>query len=90
MSIRAIAVGTIKNLLNKDEELYLQRIAICHSCKLLKIDKIFGETCNSTLFLNPNTNEISPISKPGFFHGCGCVLGSKCRVIDAKCPLGKW
>lgn len=90
MSISAIAVGTLKNLFNKDEELFLQRIAICRKCKLHKIDKIFGEVCNSTLYLNPKTNEISAIPKAGFYHGCGCVLGSKCRVKDAECPLKKW
>lgn len=21
---------------------------------------------------------------------CGCILRSKCRVIDANCPKGKW
>lgn len=90
MSISSIVTGTIKNLLNKDEELFLQRIAICKKCKLHKIDRIFGEVCNSTLYLNPTTNEMSPIPKPGFYHGCGCVLGSKCRVLDEQCPLGKW
>lgn len=76
--------------MNKDQALYLERIAVCHKCKLLKKDLIFGEICNSTLFLNPKTNEMSPIPKPDFYHGCGCVLGSKCRVLDEKCPLGKW
>jgi len=90
MSISQIINGTYKNLLNKDEELYKERIAICHKCKLLKKDKIFGEVCNSTLYLNPATNEISKTAKPGFRHGCGCVLGSKTRVEDTECPLGKW
>ena len=76
--------------MNKDEELYLRRIAVCRKCKLLKIDPIFKEMCNSTLYLNPSIDEISPLPKPGYLHGCGCVLGSKCRVIDEKCPLGKW
>lgn len=90
MSINQIAIGTLKNLFNKDEDLYLERIAICHKCKLYKVDKIFGEVCNSSIYLNPKTNEVSPIEKPGFYHGCGCVLGSKCRVKDAECPLKKW
>jgi len=90
MSINSIIEGTFKNLLNKDQALYLERIAVCHKCKLLKRDRIFGEICNSTLFLNPRTNELSPIPKPGFKNGCSCVLGSKCRVLDEQCPLGKW
>lgn len=90
MSIHQIIQGTIFNLLNKEEELYLERMKVCSKCKLLKVDKIFGETCNSTMYLNPKTNELSPIPRPGFIHGCGCVLGSKNRVKEAECPLKKW
>jgi len=90
MSISQIITGTFKNLLNKDAELYHERIAICHNCKLLKKDRIFGEICNPDLFLNPATNELSPVEKPGFRSGCGCVLGSKTRVEESECPLGKW
>lgn len=90
MSFSQIALGTLYNLLNKEEELYQQRIEVCRHCKLYKIDKIFGEMCNPSLYLNPMTNELSPEPKPGFYHGCGCVLGSKCRVRDVECPLKKW
>lgn len=90
MSVGQIISGTLKNLLNRDEELYKTRISICRECKLFKIDKLFGEVCNSEIYLNPKTNEISPIPKTGFAHGCGCVLGSKCRVQEAHCPVGKW
>jgi hypothetical protein len=89
MSIGEVIEGTYKNIMNRDEELYLQRIAICHKCKLLKKDKIFGEICNSTIYLNPTTNELSPIPKPGFQHGCGCVINSKTRILDTECPLKK-
>lgn len=76
--------------MNKDEDLYKKRIAICHECKLFWKDKLFGEVCNSSLYLNPITNETSKIKLPGFKHGCGCVLASKCRVKEAHCPLNKW
>lgn len=89
LNINQIVNGTIKNLLNKDEALYLQRIAICHKCKLLKKDKIFGEVCNSQLYLNPKTNEVSKEPKPGFANGCGCIMNSKARVEQAHCPLVK-
>lgn len=90
MSVNQIIEGTWKNLLNKDGELYESRIAICHKCKLLKTEKFFGEVCSSSIYLNPITNEVSPEEKPGFKTGCGCVLASKCRVKEARCPLGKW
>lgn len=90
MSVGQIIRGTINNLLNKEEELYTERIAVCHSCKLLAKDKLFGEICNPSIYLNPQTDELSIIEKPGFLAGCGCVIGSKTRVVEAKCPLGKW
>lgn len=90
MSINQIIRGTVNNLLNKEEELYNQRINICHECKLLNKTKLFGEICNSNLYLNPITNEISVNPKEGFKNGCGCVIASKSRVKEAHCPVGKW
>ena len=67
MLVQQIAQGFYNNLMNKEDELYQKRIAICRNCNLIRIDKIFGEECSS----------------------CGCILRSKCRVVDAKCPEGK-
>lgn len=90
MSITQIVKGTVNNILDKEEELSKTRKKICKSCKLLTTVKIFGEVCNSNLFLNPITDEISYNPKPGFIHGCGCVINSKTRVREARCPLKKW
>lgn len=90
MSIGQIVEGTYNNLTNKKVDLFKERIGICRQCKLMKMDKTFGETCNSRLYLNPETDEVSTEAKPGFFRGCGCVMGSKTRVQSAKCPAGKW
>lgn len=90
MSVSQIIEGTVKNILNQDENLYLERIAVCRQCKLLTKDKIFGDTCNPSLYLNPITNETSLTPKVGFESGCGCILRSKCRVREAHCPLKKW
>lgn len=68
MSLEQIAKGFYNNLLNKEDDLYQERIKICRSCELIRIDRIFGEECSI----------------------CGCILRSKCRVIDANCPEGKW
>lgn len=44
-----IAEGFYNNITNKQQDLYRERIKICRKCKLLKIDDIFGEVCNSKL-----------------------------------------
>lgn len=89
-NINQIVKGTINNILSKEENLYKKRITICKKCKLLTQTKIFGEVCNSKIYLNPNTDEISSEPKLGFKRGCGCVIGSKTRVRESHCPLGKW
>ena len=88
--IRQIIEGTISNLLHKEEELYQERIKICRGCILIKDDKIFGEVCNASLYTKPGTVLVSRTAKKGYINGCGCILRSKCRVQEAKCPLGKW
>ena len=45
--------GHLKELFNKEEDLSKQRVTICKSCPLYKIDSILGELCNSKLYLNP-------------------------------------
>jgi len=47
MIINQIAQGFYNSLLNREEELYQDRIKVCRCCELLKIDEIFGETCKS-------------------------------------------
>ena len=89
MSIVQIIEGTVNNILNKQEELFKERIEICRTCPLLLIG-MFGEECNPGLWMNPNTLEISTKAKEGFIHGCGCILRSKTRVKDAVCPLKRW
>ena len=46
--------------------------------------------CNSRLWLNRNTGDVSVIMKPGYIKGCGCRLRSKTRLPNAKCPVDKW
>jgi hypothetical protein len=90
MSIGQIVEGSYNNLTNKKEELYNERMKICRECKLMKMKGAFGEICNPRLYLNPDTNEVSKTPQEGFYRGCGCVLGSKTRVLRAKCPAKKW
>jgi hypothetical protein len=90
MGINQIIEGTINNLLGKKEDLFELRISICKKCKLYTDNGIMPSLCNPYLYLNPNTNETSKTPKPGFYKGCGCVLGSKTRVKEEKCPAKKW
>ena len=66
------------------------RMNICKKCPLYKKNEIAGAICNSRLFLNPDTGEVSEIKKPGFKSGCGCRLDNKTKTSYARCPLGKW
>ncbi len=90
MSISQIVEGTVKNILNIDSDYSKKRLKICKECKLLKQDPIFGGVCNSKLYLNPMTDETSTHPKIGFRNGCGCVIKSKVKVLNVKCPLNKW
>ena len=61
------------------------RLAICNKCPIYNNGK-----CNSKLWLNPDTNEISTYARPGFIRGCGCILKVKVRNINSHCIAGKW
>ena len=60
---------------------------ICKKCPIFSPN---DERCNSRLWLNPNTNEVSTISKPGFIRGCGCILSVKIKNKLNHCIAGKW
>jgi hypothetical protein len=90
MSISQIIEGTVKNILNIDSDYAKVRLDVCKRCKLLKEDAVFGKMCNKNIYLNPLTDEISSYPKIGFLNGCGCVIKSKIKVLNAKCPLNKW
>lgn len=62
--------GTVKNIFNKEDELYQQRIEICRKCPLIDVDMIFGEVCNSKKWYNPETGKVTTYKVPGSIHGC--------------------
>lgn len=68
-----------------NEHLSSTRLQICASCPL----NLKG-ICTSKLYLNPLTSDISVRQKPGYISGCGCLLSSKVKIPDEKCPVGKW
>ena len=62
-----------------------QRIDICNRCPIYSRGR-----CNSNLWLNPNTNEVSVTSKPGFIRGCNCIISIKAKNMNNHCIAGKW
>lgn len=90
MGIGHIVRGTLNNILDKEQELFNERMKICIDCKLYVPDGFGGAKCNPYLYLDPTTEETSRIPKLGYYRGCGCILGSKTRVREAHCPAKKW
>lgn len=88
MNILDIANGTIKNILNLNQDMSQNRLKICYSCPLYSTK--MGGLCNNRLWLNPNTGDVSDVKKTGYQRGCGCILASKTRLANAECPVGKW
>ena len=73
------------------KENYIEyRTNICKRCPLYKITSGAGAICNSKLWYNPLTEEVSAYSKPGFKNGCGCILKNKVKMEYTHCPLSKW
>jgi len=67
-----------------------ERMEICKRCPLYKEDEVWGASCNSNLYLNPETGETSRFSHVGWIRGCGCHLKYKTKHPNAKCVAGKW
>lgn len=59
-------------------------------CKICPIYETSSNICNASLYLNPETNDVSLIEKEGYIKGCGCHLKWKIANKKSKCPVGKW
>ena len=88
MEVKNIIQGHINEVFNINEDISKNRLKICYRCPLYS-NKL-GGICNSRLWLNRNTGDVSVIMKPGYIKGCGCRLRSKTRLPNAKCPVAKW
>lgn len=84
-----IIKGHVKELLNRDEALSVERLKICETCPLL-INTLIGPVCNSNMWINPETNETSTTAKNKYIRGCDCRLSAKTRLKDEKCIINKW
>lgn len=83
-----IVNGHVKQVLNIGKDLSDNRLKICYRCPLYS--NKFGGICNSKLWLNINTGDVSVYSQPGYVRGCGCRLQAKTRLSNAHCPANKW
>ena len=62
-----------------------ERLAICNRCPIYNNGR-----CNSNLWINPDTDEVSTYSKPGYVRGCNCLMRVKASNINNHCGAGKW
>ena len=62
-----------------------ERLEICSKCPIYNNGR-----CNSNLWLNPNTNEVSTYAKIGFVRGCNCLISIKAKNMINHCVAGKW
>ena len=65
----------------------MNRLEICRKCPIC--DTV-NWICNSKLYLNTETNDVSTRPKKKYIKGCGCLLLQKTKNPNAKCPAGKW
>lgn len=64
-----------------------ERLEICRKCPIFAPS---SKRCNSNLWFNPDTNEVSSSSKPGFIRGCNCIVTIKAQNKYNHCVAGKW
>ena len=90
MNIKMINIlnGHINELFGVNRELSYKRLKVCRKCPLYSIK--WSGMCNSKLWLNPETGDVSDTVRDGYYKGCGCRLDAKTTLINEKCPAGKW
>lgn len=88
LPIAQIIEGHAKEALGLDTDISEARLKICHRCPLFS--NALGGMCNSRLWLNVETGDVSTNARPGYQNGCGCRLNAKTRLINAHCPVNKW
>ena len=86
--ITNIVEGHVNELLNRNKNISEIRMKICKVCPIFQ-NKL-GGICNSNLWLNPITNDVSFPKKDGYIRGCGCRLQAKTTLIDEQCEAHKW
>ncbi len=67
-----------------------ERLKICKTCPLVKMDSIYGPVCDSSKYMNKATGETSRLPHTGWVRGCACKLRWKAANPTAHCVAGKW
>lgn len=88
MEIGNIIQGHWNELTGKNTDISSNRLKICYACPIYSSK--LGGVCNSKLWLNVNTGDVSTEPKKGYKNGCNCRLQAKTRIPNAVCPLSKW
>lgn len=88
MEIGKIVQGHVNEALGLNTNLKEVRMKICRNCPLFKDS--MGGICNSKLWLNPKTGQVSTEQEDGYYRGCGCRLQAKTTLTTAQCPAHKW
>lgn len=88
MEIGQIVKGHVNEVLGLNEDMKDKRMAICKKCPIYK--DTLGGICNSSLWLNPSTGDVSTYQKDNYYRGCGCRLQAKTTLTTASCPAKKW
>jgi hypothetical protein len=65
----------------------MSRLKICEHCGIYDSMR---KICNGSLYINPETNDVSINKKEGYIKGCDCYIPRKVLNAQAKCPAGKW
>lgn len=89
MGVSDILQGHVNEALGLHKTTSEYRMGVCRECPLY-INTVFGPTCNSRLWINLETGDISTTRKDGYKNGCGCRLKAKTTLPNAKCPIEKW
>ena len=63
-----------------------KRLQICKRCPLYTQQG----RCNSNLWINPETDEVSTYAKIGYIRGCNCAISIKIKNVNNHCIAGKW
>lgn len=88
MGLVDIIAGHKNEVFKINEELSKKRIDICKQCPLYK--NVLGGVCDSSKYINPETEETSTIPLYGWIRGCGCIVSKRARFENNKCVIGKW
>ena len=49
----------------------MSRLKICENCGIYDPTR---RLCNGSLYINPDTNDVSTSPKKGYFKGCSCYI----------------